>query len=112
MAVGGSQEITTHRVRGGRGEAATERVVVEEPLEMHLDGDPVCVTMRTPGNDLELEAGFLLSEGIVPEAGAIAAIAHCDENENVIEVRTDPAANVRPPAPRSFFATSTGVGLS
>ena len=63
--------------------------------------------MRTPGNDLELVAGFLLSDGIVPTAGAIAAIAHCDENENVIEVRSDPAANVRPPAPRNFFATSS-----
>jgi len=107
MAAGGSQEISTRRVRDGRGEPATERVVVEEPLETRLDGQPVCVTMRTPGNDLELVAGFLLSEGIVPDAGAIAAMAHCDENENVIEVRTDPAAEVRPPAPRSFFATSS-----
>ena len=107
MAVAGSREIETRRVRAGRGETAIERVVVEEPLETRLDGQPLCVTMRTPGNDLELVAGFLLAEGIVPDAAAIAAMAHCDDDQNVIEVRSDPAAGVRPPAPRGFLATSS-----
>jgi FdhD protein len=44
-------------------------VVAEEPLEIRLDGTPVSVTMRTPGDDFELAAGFLFTEGII-ETGA------------------------------------------
>lgn len=43
----------------------TDRVAVEEPLEIRLDGHPVAVLMRTPGADLELLAGFLMTEGIL-----------------------------------------------
>jgi len=44
---------------------ASDQVAVEEPLEIRLDGHPVAVVMRTPGDDLELVAGFLVTEGIV-----------------------------------------------
>ena len=39
-------------------------VAVEEPLEIRLNGDPLVVTMRTPGHDQELSAGFLHGEGL------------------------------------------------
>ncbi|MEO5714013.1 MAG: formate dehydrogenase accessory sulfurtransferase FdhD [Luteolibacter sp.] len=42
-----------------------DQVAVEEPLEIRLDGHPVAVVMRTPGDDLELVAGFLVTEGII-----------------------------------------------
>ena len=42
-----------------------DEVVAEEPLEIRLDGAPVSVTMRTPGDDFELAAGFLFTEGII-----------------------------------------------
>ena len=45
--------------------AATDQVAVEEPLEIRLDGHPVAVVMRTPGDDPDLVAGFLVTEGIV-----------------------------------------------
>ena len=42
-----------------------DEVVAEEPLEICLNGTPVSVTMRTPGDDFELTAGFLFTEGII-----------------------------------------------
>ena len=54
------------RVSHRTGDTATQRaetVVVEEPLEIRINGSPVTVTMRTPGSDFELAQGFLLTEG-------------------------------------------------
>ena len=51
------------RRRGDRLEE--DLVVVEEPLEIRVDGNPLVVTMRTPGHDTELAAGFLYSEGVI-----------------------------------------------
>ena len=44
-------------------------LVAEEPLEIRVDGTPLSVTMRTPGHELELDAGFLFTEGLVPDRG-------------------------------------------
>ena len=52
-------------VRRAGGRVENDFVVVEEPLEIRVDGRPVVVTMRTPGNDEELVAGFLYAEGII-----------------------------------------------
>jgi FdhD protein len=49
-------------------------IVVEEPLEIRLDGKPLVVTMRTPGDDEELAAGFLHAEGMITGGGAIASL--------------------------------------
>jgi FdhD protein len=49
-------------------------VVVEEPLEIRVDGKPLVVTMRTPGHDAELAAGFLFAEGVVDNADEIVSI--------------------------------------
>ena len=62
--------------------AGDDVVVIEEPLEIRLHqstGDkPVSVTMRTPGDDFDLAAGFLFTEGIVREAGAMRDLAATD----------------------------------
>ena len=50
-------------------------VVVEEPLEIRVDGKPLVVTMRTPGQDEELAAGFLYSEGVITSARDVRAIS-------------------------------------
>ena len=47
------------------GDTATDDVAVEAALEIRLDGEPFSVTMRTPGADRELAAGFLFTEGII-----------------------------------------------
>jgi FdhD protein len=70
--------------------AAADSVVVEEPLEIRIHGEALTVTMRTPGADLALAAGLLLSEGIVRDPDEIISIAHCSDPEseanNVVNV--------------------------
>ncbi|WP_194396118.1 formate dehydrogenase accessory sulfurtransferase FdhD [Microbacterium atlanticum] len=69
------------RIALGAGGAAVRRradtVVVEEPLEIRIGGEPLTVTMRTPGHDLELAAGFLVSEGVIGQGRDIRSAIHC-----------------------------------
>ena len=52
-------------------ESVRDVVAVEEPLEIRIAGEPVAVTMRTPGHDEELALGFCLSEGLRPVAASL-----------------------------------------
>lgn len=54
-----------------------DAIAVEEPLEIRIAGDPVAVTMRTPGDDGDLALGFLYGEGIVERAADVGTVAHC-----------------------------------
>ena len=66
------------RVR--RGAQPTTRVdvlAVEEPLEMRVNGERLAVTMRTPGHDVELASGFLVSEGVLVRAEDLATARYC-----------------------------------
>src|SRR5947207_9482586 len=56
------------RVPAGK---AHDLVAVEEPLELRIGGEPVAITMRTPGHDEELALGFALSEGLRPEGARL-----------------------------------------
>ena len=94
----------------------SDRVAGEEPLELrHRVGDawePLVVTMRTPGADFELAAGFLLAEGIVRERADLRGMAYCvdgDETQRYNVVNVDLAPSARRPEPhelRRFAATS------
>jgi FdhD protein len=87
------------RVPGGAAER--DRVAVEEPLEIRVNGQPVAVTMRTPGHDEELALGFCLSEGLRPAAARLPD----DLAANTVEVDApgfDPAR-----LQRSFYTTSS-----
>src|ERR671928_2017743 len=87
------------RLPGGGRE--TDEVAVEEPLELRIGGEPVAVTMRTPGHDEELALGFCLSEGLAPEDASLPD----DFAANAVDVRApsfDPA-RLR----RSFYTTSS-----
>ena len=66
-------------------EPATDAVAVEAALEVRLNGQPFSVTMRTPGADRELAAGFLFTEGIVTAAADIVAV-HVDPPADVVDV--------------------------
>ncbi|MCA1712078.1 MAG: formate dehydrogenase accessory sulfurtransferase FdhD [Actinobacteria bacterium] len=100
------------------GEVPVERpdtLVVEEPLEIRVRGNALVITMRTPGDDMDLAAGFLVSEGVVSAAGDVHGIRYCagavdgDVNTyNILDV--DLADHVPPPDPsleRSFYTTSS-----
>jgi FdhD protein len=59
------------------GEAETDDVAVEEPLEIRVAGDALAVTMRTPGADRELALGFLYAEGVIRSLDDVGSVAHC-----------------------------------
>ena len=90
-------------------------LAVEEPLEIRVGGTSLSITMRTPGHDFDLAAGFLISEGVVAHASDIAAIRYCagvtDEGENTFNVLdVTLAAGVAAPDPsleRNFYMTSS-----
>ena len=73
-------------VRCGSGEPVEtfDRVAVEEPLEIRLDGHPVAVVMRTPSHDEELAAGFLVTEGIISNVGELRKIEPRPEENRVL----------------------------
>lgn len=82
---------------GARLESCNDLVAVEEPLEIRLRGRSLAVTMRTPGNDPELAAGFLLSEGIIHQREDILEMAPCLQSEspdNTLNVFVAPAVAV------------------
>ncbi|MEX2195132.1 MAG: formate dehydrogenase accessory sulfurtransferase FdhD [Thermoleophilaceae bacterium] len=85
-----------------RRDGLADRVAVEEPLEIRVDGRPLAVTMRTPGHDDELAAGFLHGEGLVTEAPAVGLAA--DLAANVVEVGGPLAFE---PGERRFYTTSS-----
>jgi FdhD protein len=90
-------------------------LAVEEPLEIRVGGSSLSITMRTPGHDFDLAAGFLISEGVVAHTGEIAAIRYCagvnDEGENTFNVLdVTLAKGVAAPDPsleRNFYMTSS-----
>jgi FdhD protein len=74
----------------------SDELAEEEPLEIRAGGRAISVTMRTPGHDKELAAGFLLSEGLIESARDVLGIEYCDRNEhgNVINVRLAPEVRI------------------
>ena len=77
-------------------------VAVEEPLEIRVDGEPLAVTMRSPGHDEELALGFLYTEGLIGEAHEAGPTE--DFAGNVVEV-AGPLR--RDPGRRRFYTTSS-----
>jgi FdhD protein len=81
--------VTATRVRSVDGDRTLERpdkLVTEEPMEIRVHGpgqepEPLVVTMRTPGADFELAAGFCLTEGVVAGAADLAQVAYCVEGK-------------------------------
>ncbi|HEX3775455.1 MAG TPA: formate dehydrogenase accessory sulfurtransferase FdhD [Polyangiaceae bacterium] len=65
------------RFRERQTETVRDAIAVEEPLEIRISGDPLLVTMRTPGHDHELCAGLLLAEGLLKNRADLSSIVHC-----------------------------------
>ena len=110
------------RFQGDERSELTDRVAIEEPLEIRVDfvvnGErcvrSLSITMRTPGHDEELAAGFLMSEGLVRSARDIESIRPCGpesgahDGNNVVKVRlADHATIAWPNVERHFYATSS-----
>jgi FdhD protein len=97
-----AEPVTVLRLPGGVEEP--DEVAVEEPLEIRVGGEPVAVTMRTPGHDEELALGFLISEGFHP----IAAAPPADLAANAVEADLEETDLSRL---RRNFYTSSSCGV-
>jgi FdhD protein len=95
--------------------ARPDTLAVEEPMELRVGGKALAVTMRTPGGDVELAHGFLLSEGVIGSREDVATARYCDgvddtgrNTYNVLDVTL--ATHVPPPdvgVERNFYTTSS-----
>src|SRR6266545_2863396 len=74
------------RKKDGALEYLRDDLTIEEPLEIRIGGKPLATTMRTPGNDDELAAGFLVSEAIVHDRSAIAEISADGDNRVIVSL--------------------------
>lgn len=104
------------RLDAGEDTRRVDHLAAEEPMEVRLDGTPITVTMRTPGDDFDLAAGLCLSEGLVTGAD-IAGIRYCSgldesghQTYNVVDVETRSARPVDVSRQRRL-ATTSACGL-
>lgn len=95
-----------------------DTLVVEEPLEIRVSGRPMAITMRTPGDDMDLAAGFLVSEGVISAASHLRAMRFCaDANAedgntyNILDVDLAPGVSAPDPSLERSFYTSSSCGL-
>jgi FdhD protein len=91
-----AHDATVTRWRDGSLVEQIDALAAEEPLEIRVRGQAISVTMRTPGHDAELAAGFLLSEGLIHRSGDVLRIEPCDRNEagNLLNVLLAPQVSV------------------
>ena len=103
------------RIGPGGARRELDSLAAEEPLEVRVNGAAISVTMRTPGHDVELAHGFLLTEGVLGSAADVATARYCDSVDeqgrntfNVLDVALAPG--VEPPdvgIERNFYTTSS-----
>jgi FdhD protein len=103
------------RYTGDGSKRRQDALAAEEPLEIRVDGKALAVTMRTPGHDVELAHGFLLTEGVIGAAADVSTARYCDSVDdqgrntyNVLDLALAPG--VEPPDPgveRNFYTTSS-----
>jgi len=110
------QHITIQKINDAGVTETADKVAVEEPLEIQLEYSTqtgrmqknIAVTMRTPGNDHELAAGFLFTEGIIKNKAAIKEIKQSTADENSVLIILQ--ENIQPTlsnAARNFYSTSS-----
>jgi FdhD protein len=93
----------------GAAEHRADLLAVEEPLEIRVDGEALTVTMRTPGEDIDLAVGFLFTEGLLGGLDDVHEIRMCDKNVAAVTIK--PGHALRPGADgpgtaRNFLTTS------
>ena len=98
----------------GKIETCPDHLAVEAPLEIRIGNEPFVVTMRTPGHDVELAAGFLVSEGIVTKPSDIRDITRCPasstpENSLRVDLASGQPSGVVPSARHAAVDSSCGV---
>ena len=101
------------RVSPGEAIRRSDTLAVEEPLEIRLNGESYLVTMRTPGNDIDLVHGLLYSEGIVSQRSDIVLARYCAgsgpdgvNSYNVLDVTLATQISSREAVRRNVMTTS------
>jgi FdhD protein len=103
------------RVDGERVVTRPDTLAVEEPLEIRIDGRSMAVTMRTPGDDVDLAIGFLLTEGLIGTGEDVSTARFCagstDDGVNTFNVLdlvlAEGVPAPQPSAERAFYTTSS-----
>jgi FdhD protein len=106
-----NQSILTVAIRRVEGDSSAPRqdlLAIEEPLEIRLGDRTVSITMRTPGHDRELAAGFLFTEGILQGSDQIAGIA-CVKNSVTVELKAGVEADFERLQRHFYTSSSCGV---
>ncbi|MBX0300244.1 formate dehydrogenase accessory sulfurtransferase FdhD [Cryobacterium sp. 1639] len=93
-------------------------LAAEEPLEMRVNGRSLAITMRTPGHDVDLAAGFLVSEGIISAGEHLATARYCAgataegvNTYNVLDLRLAPGVAAPTPSMERNLLTTSSCGL-
>jgi FdhD protein len=108
-----------HAARPATVAARADMLAAEEPLGIRVDSTALTMTMRTPGDDIELAAGFLVGEAVIRSPEDIAEIKLCDGTAcgdgdhdglgNIADVTLAPGVAIPPGARRNFLTTSAGA---
>ncbi|MFE3610442.1 formate dehydrogenase accessory sulfurtransferase FdhD [Streptomyces goshikiensis] len=106
------------RIRGGVAGTRPDTLVAEEPLEIRLNGKPLAITMRTPGDDFALAVGFLVSEGVLASAAEVRAVTYCEgaaedgsNTYNVVNVQLAPGVPLPDISLERNVYTTSSCGL-
>ena len=106
------------RIRGPQHTTRPDTVAAEEPLEIRLDGTPLAVTMRTPGDDFDLVHGFLATEGVITGPADVGGLRYCDSVDaegrntyNVVDVDLAPGVPMPDTGLERNFYTSSSCGV-
>jgi len=106
------------RIDGAASRSTQDLLAVEEPLEIRVGGRTVSITMRTPGNDFELAAGFLFGEGILRHADDIREISRPEsvsenprKQENSVDVSLNDGVEVDFERLERHFYTTSSCGV-
>ena len=115
-ATAGAADYAARAAAGRDAAARADFLAAEEPLGIRVGGTALTMTMRTPGDDLELAAGFLVGEAVIRSPADIAGIRLCDGTAcghgdhdglgNIADVTLAPGVHVAPGARRNFLTTS------
>ncbi|MFG2503790.1 formate dehydrogenase accessory sulfurtransferase FdhD [Streptomyces sp. NPDC048441] len=106
------------RIRDGVTSHRPDTLAAEEPMEIRVGGRALTVTMRTPGDDFDLAAGFLVSEGVLHAADEVAGIRYCagatadgGNTYNVVDVGLAPGVAAPDASLERNFYTTSSCGL-
>ncbi|KAA5830696.1 formate dehydrogenase accessory sulfurtransferase FdhD [Saccharopolyspora hirsuta] len=106
------------RIRDGVPSHRPDTLAAEEPMEIRVGGRPLTITMRTPGHDFDLAAGFLVGEGVVRAAEDVVGIRYCagatadgSNTYNVVDVALAPGVALPEASLERNFYTTSSCGL-